>query len=65
VLAVLIPYLAMPFDLVPDFIPIVGHIDDALLVRELWPGSERKLRIVLAFAPALDQRVVGEQKPPV
>ena len=62
----LLPYLALPFDLIPDFIPVVGHLDDALLVaaaiayvartagrdviEELWPGSERGLRIVLAFA---------------
>jgi uncharacterized membrane protein YkvA (DUF1232 family) len=61
----LLPYLALPFDLIPDFIPVIGHLDDALLVaaaiayvartagreviEELWPGSERGLRIVLAL----------------
>jgi uncharacterized membrane protein YkvA (DUF1232 family) len=65
-LALVIPYLAMPFDLIPDFIPVVGQLDDALIVaavfgyvarsagrdviEELWPGSERGLRIVLALA---------------
>lgn len=64
--ALLIPYLALPFDLVPDFIPVAGQLDDAILVaaiiayvtrkagrgviEELWPGSERGLRIVLALA---------------
>jgi uncharacterized membrane protein YkvA (DUF1232 family) len=59
-------YLALPFDLVPDFIPVAGQLDDAILVaaaiayvvrragrgvvEELWPGSERGLRVVLAFA---------------
>jgi uncharacterized membrane protein YkvA (DUF1232 family) len=65
-LALVIPYLASPIDLIPDFIPVLGQLDDALLVvavfgyvarsagreviEELWPGSERGLRIVLAAA---------------
>jgi uncharacterized membrane protein YkvA (DUF1232 family) len=65
-LVVFVGYLALPFDLVPDFIPVVGQLDDALLVaaavayvvrhagRELveehWPGSERGLRVVLALS---------------
>jgi uncharacterized membrane protein YkvA (DUF1232 family) len=65
-LALLLLYLLMPFDLVPDFVPVVGQLDDAILVaavvayvarsagrelvEELWPGSERGLRVVLALA---------------
>jgi uncharacterized membrane protein YkvA (DUF1232 family) len=64
--ALLVPYLALPFDLVPDFIPVAGQLDDAILVaaaiayvarlagrdliEELWPGSERGLRVILALA---------------
>jgi uncharacterized membrane protein YkvA (DUF1232 family) len=66
VLALVIPYLASPIDLIPDFIPVLGQLDDAFVVAfalrhvtrragpdvvsELWPGSERGLRVVLALA---------------
>ena len=65
-LALTLPYLALPFDLIPDFIPVAGQLDDALvvaaaigyvvraagpeLVEELWPGSERGLRVILALS---------------
>ena len=63
-LALLVPYLASPIDLIPDFLPGIGQLDDALLVAaalryvvrlagpeviaELWPGSASGLRVVLA-----------------
>jgi uncharacterized membrane protein YkvA (DUF1232 family) len=69
-LGALIGYLALPFDLVPDFIPVAGHIDDAVavalalrvvlrgsgteLLREHWPGPESSLAIVLRLVGATD-----------
>jgi uncharacterized membrane protein YkvA (DUF1232 family) len=64
----LLPYLASPIDLIPDFIPVLGHLDDAALVaaalayvvrrsgrevvEELWPGSAAGLRAILRLAAA-------------
>ena len=59
-------YLALPIDLVPDFLPGIGQLDDAVvlglalrlvvhgggtgIVREAWPGPEASLTLVLRAA---------------
>jgi uncharacterized membrane protein YkvA (DUF1232 family) len=56
-------YLLVPFDVVPDFVPVVGALDDALVVvwalrsvlraagpeavTEHWPGPPRTLGLLL------------------
>jgi uncharacterized membrane protein YkvA (DUF1232 family) len=59
-------YLASPIDLVPDFVPGLGHLDDAVLValslrwllrtsgrepiERHWPGPQSSLELVLRIA---------------
>jgi uncharacterized membrane protein YkvA (DUF1232 family) len=54
-LALLLAYLAIPIDLIPDFVPVLGYADDAIIVtavlrsvvrragldavRAHWPGT--------------------------
>ena len=44
--ALVIAYLAVPIDLIPDFIPGIGHLDDALIVawaiRQLIASAGRE-----------------------
>jgi uncharacterized membrane protein YkvA (DUF1232 family) len=66
VLWLVLGYLAFPLDLVPDFLPGIGQLDDAVLlglalrllvgggdrelVRDAWPGPEASLTLVLRAA---------------
>jgi uncharacterized membrane protein YkvA (DUF1232 family) len=65
-LALVLLYLVIPIDLVPDFIPVAGALDDAIVVvvalravlhgagpvllREHWPGPSRSLDAVVRLA---------------
>lgn len=62
----LLAYLAMPFDLVPDFLPVIGYADDAIIVAATlrsvvrragepalarhWPGTPQGLAAVKRLA---------------
>ena len=65
-LGAIIPYLLLPIDLVPDFIPVAGYLDDAVIVAfalrhvlrgsdpaivtEHWPGPPASLALILKLA---------------
>lgn len=44
-LGLLLAYLAMPIDLVPDFIPVLGYADDAIIVTAVLRGVVRRAGI--------------------
>jgi uncharacterized membrane protein YkvA (DUF1232 family) len=69
VLVAVAAYLASPVDLLPDFIPLVGYLDDVLLAAvvvdgllnyldrsflvKYWPGSPESLDTVAAVSRRL------------
>lgn len=58
-LGLAVGYVLLPFDLIPDFIPVIGHLDDVVIVPglvflalKLIPGeivSEHRRKVVAAI----------------
>lgn len=77
-LAAVAVYLASPVDLIPDFIPFLGYLDDALLVAvvvdgllnyldrslllKYWPGGVASLDATAAVARRLARWVPARLK---
>ena len=70
-LVLLMAYLAIPIDVIPDFIPVLGYADDAIIVTLVLRGVVRRagLDAVRARWPGSDDgfaalcRLTGLQRP--
>jgi uncharacterized membrane protein YkvA (DUF1232 family) len=70
-LGALVVYLVLPIDLIPDFIPVIGYADDAVIVAialrsvaraagpeaidRHWPGTPEGLAAVKRLAGLVDE----------
>jgi uncharacterized membrane protein YkvA (DUF1232 family) len=77
-LALLLAYLAIPIDLIPDFVPVLGYADDAIIVtavlrsvvrragldavRAHWPGTDDGFAAVVRLTGL--QRALGTASAP-
>jgi uncharacterized membrane protein YkvA (DUF1232 family) len=66
-------YLALPIDLVPDFLPVIGYADDVIIVGAVlrsivrragpelisrrWPGTPEGLAVVRRLAGLTDEEL--------
>lgn len=71
-LGLLMAYLALPIDLIPDFIPVIGYADDAIIVaavlrsvvrhagldavRRHWPGTDDGFAALARLTGITEQR---------
>jgi uncharacterized membrane protein YkvA (DUF1232 family) len=70
-LGLLLVYLAVPIDLIPDFIPVLGYADDAIIVTVVLRSTVRRagLDAVRAHWPGTDEgfaamcRLAGLRRP--
>jgi uncharacterized membrane protein YkvA (DUF1232 family) len=70
-LPALVVYLALPVDLIPDFLPVIGQIDDVLvlvvgivLLVKLTPGQLLGEHLSAVETEAIDATAIEEERSP-
>jgi uncharacterized membrane protein YkvA (DUF1232 family) len=79
-LALLLAYLALPVDLIPDVIPVIGYADDAIIVIAVlrsvvrragidavhahWPGTDDGFSVLMRLT-GIDSQLPPARRPTV
>ena len=60
----LLAYLAIPIDLVPDFVPVLGYADDAIIVSLVlrWVGRRAGAPVVRRHWPGTDNGLAALER---